>query len=723
MAATVPSSTEQIVTLDLKPRNAALLERIAARSSGRPPLDAARIAQLFYPTADQVAAVRSAMAARGFRFVSRHGLAMRFAGAPAKTARAFGTAKAAPNPIAGLVADVEGLGDTPPLRPQAVSAPHAVTPSCTGANELHAADGGYLPAELGSAGAYGHNALINAGYDGEGERMAFVEFSNYLPADVAAYQSCFGLSVPVTDVPVAGGTTERHSALEVSLDVETALSAAPRLDHAYVYIAPRTLSMASVINQIVADQPSTGVHVVSISWGLCETLLTPSRVAATNAALQLAAVAGMTVLVGSGDQGSLDCGLPPLAVDDPGSQPYATSVGGTSLYLNRTGPQREVAWNDAFGAGGGGISRYWAKPTWQSGPGVVNGFSSGTPCRRASGVCREVPDVSLNATAGARGYIVHCTAGDCFRQGWLLTGGTSASAPLMAGIVADANEYSRAHGGGRMGFANPFLYATFRDGGSVFRDITLGDNSLGPDGRYPATAGYDLATGIGSVDAPGMAAALAAYSASSPTLRPTTLTATPAGPRTVLYGRPVVFSGELRGPSSPLPGQVVYLQGVDQLGFRSWRTTTDEHGRWSITLGRQITRKFEWRAVYPGSERREPASARGSVVRVIPRMTIGTSLPLIAGRHTGRAGVPFVMSTSTRPRMILRTVVVWARPLGAVRWVKLGPAMTGGLGRARRPVVLPRPGLWQVRWRFGGGGMNGQWLSTASPILTVSMTL
>jgi hypothetical protein len=81
------------------------------------------------------------------------------------------------------------------------------------------------------------------------------------------------------------------------------------------------------------------------------------------------------------------------------------------------------------------------------------------------------------------------------------------------------------------------------------------------------------------------------------------------------------------------------------------------------------------------------------------------------------------MSTSTRPRLILRTVVVWARPLGAVRWVKLGPAMTGGLGRARRTVVLPRPGLWQVRWRFGGGGLNGQWLSTASPVLTVSMTL
>ena len=73
-----------------------------------------------------------------------------------------------------------------------------------------------------------------------------------------------------------------------------------------------------------------------------------------------------------------------------------------------------------------------------------------------------MPDVSLNATAGRRGYIVHCTAGDCFREGWMLSGGTSASAPLMAGIVADANQYSQAHGGQRLGFANPFLYQTFQ---------------------------------------------------------------------------------------------------------------------------------------------------------------------------------------------------------------------------------------------------------------------
>ena len=724
-AATAPGPAGQVVTLDLKPRNAALLQQLAARSSARPPLSASRMAELFYPTEAQVATVRTAMAAQGFRLIARHGLALRFAGAPAAAERAFGKSQALAQPpasLAGLVADVEGLEGTPPLKPQAVAGPRTVTPSCSGAQDLHDTAGGYLPAQLASPAGYDHDALINAGYDGGGERMAFVEFSNYLPADVAAYQSCFGLSVPITEVPVAGGNAQRNSALEVSLDLETAISAAPGLDHAYVYIAPPTASMASVLDQIVAEQPSTGVHVVSVSWGLCETLMTPSRIAATNTALQLAAVAGMSVLVGSGDQGSLDCGLPPLSVDDPSAQPYATAVGGTSLFLDRTGPQREVAWNDLFGAGGGGISRFWAKPSWQVGPGVINSYSSGVPCHRSAGVCREVPDVSLNATAGRRGYIVHCTAGDCFRQGWMLTGGTSASAPLMAGIVADANQYSRAHGGERLGFANPFLYRTFQDTGSVFRDIALGDNSLGPDGRYPATPGYDLATGIGSVGAQDLALALAAFNPSAPSLWPTTLTAAPSRSRIVRFGSPVTFRGQLRGPSAPIAGQVVYLQGTDQLGFRQWRTTTAEDGTWSITLGRQITRRFQWKAVYPGSERRSPSSAPGSVVHVIPSLAIDAVLPVVHGRHTGKAQVPFRMTTSSSPRMISRTVVVWARPLGSLRWTKLGPATTGALGRASRSVVLPRAGLWQVRWRFAGG-LNGQWMSTASPIITVAMTV
>src|SRR5207247_197557 len=135
---------------------------------------------------------------------------------------------------------------------------------------------------------------------------------------------------------------------------ETAIAAAPGLDHAYVYIAPQTSPLPAVLNAIVADAPATGVRIVSDSWGICEPLISPARAAATNQALQLAAVSGITVLAASGDSGSFDCsGFPTLAVDDPAAQPFATGVGGTTLHLGLSGSRHEVVWDDAAGAGGG----------------------------------------------------------------------------------------------------------------------------------------------------------------------------------------------------------------------------------------------------------------------------------------------------------------------------------------------------------------------------------
>ena len=308
-----------------------------------------------------------------------------------------------------------------------------MTPSCPGPGAVKAAQGGFLPADLAAPGAYGHDALLAAGYDGDGERVAFVEFSDYRRADVDTFQACFGTSVPVTDVPVAGGTGVMLAPGEVAMNVQVAVAAAPRLDHAFVYQARGSLSIASVVNEIVADLPGTGVTVISISWGQCERLLAPARAAATGQALQLAAVAGVSVYVAAGNSGSLDCfGLPPRSVDDPASQPYATAVGGTELFPGRSGAQREVVWNDGLFAGGGGVSRFWPMPAWQVDGGAVGPFSSGSSCGAVEGVCRQVPDVALNAATRSHGYIVFCaaTGADCGGRGWMTVGGTSAAAPL-----------------------------------------------------------------------------------------------------------------------------------------------------------------------------------------------------------------------------------------------------------------------------------------------------
>ncbi|MDX6593399.1 MAG: hypothetical protein QOJ13_2595 [Gaiellales bacterium] len=720
--APLAADTKLTVTLQLRPRNAGLLERLAAASSARLPLPARLVSQMFLPTDRQLARIRSEMARAGLREVGLAGLSMRFEGTAAQARRAFRVslvhartregARAIrpagkprpPSAIAPLILDVEGLDTSRRLRPlRSPAQAAAVVPSCPGPARLRA----YMPRQFGLPGGYHHNSLLKAGFDGTGERVALVEFSNYKRSDVARFKSCFGLSVPVTDVAVGPGTTTLSGSDEVALDVETAIAAAPGLDAAYVYIAPPVGTIAGVLNQIVRDAPTTGVRIISISWGLCEPALSPSRIAATNAALQLAAVAGITVLAASGDTGSFDCfGFPIVAVDDPAAQPFATGVGGTDLRLGRPGPGHEVAWNDFFGASGGGLSRFWPRPPWQFGPGVRSRFSNGQ---------RQVPDVAMHASPADHGYPVYCTTAVCGRAGWTTFGGTSAAAPLLAGIVAAANEYSRAHGGSRLGFANPFLYRQLRTNRPMFRDIVRGSNDIGGAGRYPAAPGYDMVTGAGSVRAHRLARALASHLPSVISIGESRVTATPRRNVVIRYGEKVRFRGRLLGAGGqPVAGQRVYLQGGDLLGIREWHRTTDADGRWSVTLGRQIVRRLTWRVVFLGSHRLSPSIAGGFKVFVRPPLSTAVGLPRQDGSYRAVAGVPFRLGGRTLGVLYRRPLMAQARPASGGRWIRLGPAAVRLSGRYRSDVTLSRPGRWVVRWHYDGGP-RGQWVSANSP--------
>jgi subtilase family serine protease len=684
------------------------------------------VRQLFLPTPADLRAVRTAMAARGLRLLSHQGLSVAFAGRAMDVERAFGTALVVgrrsdgtsfrrpltapriPASIAALVQDVGGLDTQASPRPllSPATAAQIPAPSCPGPGET----GGYLPSQLGSGGGYGHDRLARAGFDGAGERIALVEFSGYRPSDVAAYQACFGLSVPVSDVAVGLPTTSNDGSAEVELDVETAISAAPGLSHAYIYRARPTATMSAMLNAIVAQAPTTGVRIVSDSWGVCEPLLSPARVAATATALQLAAVSGITVLAAAGDSGSFDCsGFPALAVDDPAAQPFATGVGGTVLHLKRTGAQREVVWDDAAGAGGGGLSRFWQRPSWQAGAGVLNHFSNGH---------RELPDIALHSSPIGHGYVVYCTTRACGERGWTTFGGTSAAAPLMAGIVADVNQYSRAHGGQRLGFANPFLYDRLRLHRAVFRDVTLGNNHLGGPGRYPAAAGYDLASGVGSVHAPLLAADLAAYEPSRPNPAPTALTAAPAQDRVIRYGTRVRFHGRLTDAGGGLAGELVFVQGRDLLGTREWRVHTDATGRWSLVLSRQIVRRMGWAAVYLGSETHTPAAVGGRTVFVIPPLGARVALPAERGAFVVSHGQLFRLAGATLGVLDGRTVAAEYRSQSGTVWRRLGAATVHPSGGYARLVSLPRPGSYFVRWHYRGG-RAGQWMSAVSRLLPV----
>jgi len=225
------------------------------------------------------------------------------------------------------------------------------------------------------------------------------------------------------------------------------------------------------------------------------------------------------MFIDSGDFGSKGCSTSTaLAVQDPASQPYVTAVGGTTLTL-ATGNaySGEVTWNDyniTGGSSGGGLSTVWSKPTYQNSPGTTNTYSNGK---------RQVPDVSADGDPNT-GYTiyVHDTSGcptftgtpgatDC----WEAAGGTSAATPLWASAITLANQLRLSLGKPAFGFANPTLYtiANGRGNAAVFHDITSGDNCYATfcgtpnsgSAIYPATTGYDQATGIGSLNAGNLA--------------------------------------------------------------------------------------------------------------------------------------------------------------------------------------------------------------------------
>jgi subtilase family serine protease len=426
----------------------------------------------------------------------------------------------------------------------AATTPHVATDgpqACAAASDAAASQGGYTTDQIASA--YRFSGVYDAGAQGQGVTIALYELEPDDPTDIAAYQACYKTSASVSYVRVDGGAGAGDGDGEAALDVENAIGLAPRASF-LVYQGPNSGQGApgsgpyDLLRQIVTDDRA---QVISVSWGSCEQLVGAGNLRATSALFEEAAAQGQSIVSATGDQGSEDCnqdnGLPngSLAVDDPGSQPFVTAVGGTTL-RSLGPPPKERVWNNGGdpasprgGAGGGGLSQMWAMPSYQSGAAaslrVIRQRSSGSACGNPSGhprgdsgsnpngFCRAVPDVAADADPST-GYMIYWNgsgaAGPSQPSGWQEVAGTSGAAPLWAALLADADSSSACHGT-RIGFANPALYrAASGSYGSYFNDITSGSNDFtGTNGgRYGAGAGYDLASGLGSPKADALAARL-----------------------------------------------------------------------------------------------------------------------------------------------------------------------------------------------------------------------
>ncbi|HEV2551070.1 MAG TPA: S53 family peptidase [Stellaceae bacterium] len=327
---------------------------------------------------------------------------------------------------------------------------------------------------------------------GKGECIAIIELGGgYRPADLATYFSEIKVAKPsVVAASVDHGKNHPTGDPngpdgEVMLDIEVAGAIAPAAN-IVVYFAPNTdAGFLDAITTAIHDtihKPS----VISISWGGPEASWTQQSMTAFDQAFQEAAALGITVCVASGDNGSSD-GVNDGKdhVDFPASSPYALACGGTSLQAANGKISSETVWNDGAngGASGGGVSAFFALPSWQAELRTTNskGVKSPLPMR-------GVPDVSGDADPQT-GYDVRVDGQDT------VIGGTSAVAPLWAGLIALLN----AGKGSPVGYVNPQLYKN----STALRDVTQGDN-----GEFAAATGWDACTGLGSPNGKAIAATL-----------------------------------------------------------------------------------------------------------------------------------------------------------------------------------------------------------------------
>ena len=525
----VPDASSEVqVTLRLRPRTSLVAHAASAEAPPAAPLTRAQFAETYGASPDDLALVE--------HFATDHGLTVSLSSLERRTVILSGPLSdiqqafevtlhtyamdgsefrgrsgsiSVPGELAGVIEGVFGLDNRPQASPQFRYAADAPTPATR--FEPHAQPaarpaaqpaGGVRPAAAGTPGfspvTLAQAYRFPAAYDGAGQTVAIIELGGgYRKSDLSAYFRELGLKLPkVTAVGVNGARNRpdgnpNSADGEVMLDIEVVGACAPGANIA-VYFAPNTdAGFLNAVSQAVHDHARTP-SVVSISWGAPESGWTGQAMDAMTGAFQEAALLGVSVLCAAGDNGSGDGVEDGLAhADFPASSPFATGCGGTRLTLSGDQISSEEVWNNpGHGATGGGVSAVFPLPEYQLGAGVpVSANPGGLPGR-------GVPDVAGVADPQT-GYRVRVDGVET------VIGGTSAVAPLWAGLVARLNQAQVQAGRAPLGFLNPRLYAMVKAGHTITHDITAGNN-----GAYNAAPGWDACTGLGSPDGEALLVAL-----------------------------------------------------------------------------------------------------------------------------------------------------------------------------------------------------------------------
>ena len=521
-------------------------------------LTAAQYGQLFGPSQEDVDAVATWLMGQGFSIdeIAPSRTTINFSGDAAKVQRAFRTTlenisvggeirhanisePSIPSALGDVVGGVVSLHNIPipamnrgfrkltDEEAQQVRKHGAGTsPDYTNGSTHYLTPGDY-------ATIYNLTPLYTASIDGTGQTVAIVGRTDithsgtasapdaagrvtYPSTDVDTFRTLFSQSANTPHFLYNGtnpGVVSQGEEGEADLDLEWSGAVAKGANITFV-VSPSTSSdgVALSAQYIVNNNTALGASVMSTSFGLCEASEGSGGNSFWNSIWSQAATEGITAMVSSGDAGAAGCdaasatGGTGLGINGLGSTPYNVCVGGTmfddtaspSTYWNSSNNADlssaksyipEKVWNESSAEGGagnwssgGGVSTVYTKPSWQAGTGVP-----------ADGM-RDCPDVALTAAAHD-GYFTVIAGGD------FVSSGTSAASPSFAGIMALVAQ----HNGGAQGNANYSLYELARaqeaGGTAIFHDVTTGDNSVSGVTGYSAGTGYDMATGLGSVDA------------------------------------------------------------------------------------------------------------------------------------------------------------------------------------------------------------------------------
>jgi kumamolisin len=488
------------------------------------------------------------------------------------------------------------------------------------------AEGGgasYFPKEI--AAAYQATALYNSKITGSGEAIAIVIDTFPSLSDVEAFWQDGGIAQSTSNlqfIQAVPGELPKPSG-EETLDVEWSSSIAPSARvRVYATTDLESSDLDTAYEQIyedVTNHPDLGIHQMSMSYGEGETYTTNSQMQTDDQFFAELASAGVTVFASSGDDGATPGSqgtgdeTGPVQVENPASDPNVTGVGGTTLVLDSTNAvSSEVVWNENGGAGGGGVSDYFKRPSWQTGTGV------------GTGTFREVPDVACSADPDYGAEIV--------LQGSEQTvGGTSWASPTWAAFCALINQARADAGEKSIGLLGPVIYPLLNSPNypanylANFRDITSGNNATRRSGGdYDATTGYDRCTGLGTPFAQPLATLLAGSSALVGVQMP-------ASVQSVEPGQNATFTVTVSGTTATYQWQRM------PIGTTTWTSLSDDNV-YTGTTGPTLTIN-EATPTMSGDEFQCLVNIGSSTVTTSPPSVLVVAVPLSISTIAGKAGV------------------------------------------------------------------------------------